>query len=936
MNFKFGRRRTALPSLLLALSLSLGGISLSHAASYYEDALQRFDAKDYEGAVIQLKNALKKEPNKLAIQFLMGKALQKTGDALGAEVAFNEAIKMGISRSEIVIPLGQTLLAQGRHRDMLLHPQLQPQGLPPETQQALILLRASAQSDMGDHRSALETIATARAINERSPTSWLAESAVRIRTRQFNEALQTADKGVTLAPNEAEGHYVKGSVFHAQGLPDQAMANYGRALSLDPMHVEALVATAGIQLDRRQKAEASKTLELLKKAAPDEPRGAYMRSLLAELNGQPDQVKAALTEVTNLLDPVPPGFVQYRPQLLMLNGLAHYGLGEMSKARQYLESLNKLQPNTPVVRLLARIQLNDNSPATAAPLLENYLRYFPDDGMAMTLLGSAYLAQGKTAKATQVLQEAIKKQDKAETRTALGISLLRGGNPTAAMAELDTAWRKDPSQVMAGMTLAQLHMEQKRYPQALTVTRDLIKRNPTHAGLQVMLGDILYRSNQYPAARQAYEKAIQLDPKATTALLQLIRLDIAANRLDAAQSALSNLLREQPKNSEALAEQSRVSAHQGKPDDALRWLTKAREVSSKSDLRWNLALVELHLQKGRLQQAQEEIKLALEKQPDNLATLMLQARIELIAGNAMAARGTLTNATRIAAYDAAAQTSIAQLQLNAGNVQGAAYSLSKALTEHPDHLPARVLMAKVEQLQGTPDKAEQRAKQIAQEHPKDAVAASLQGDLAVARGNIPLAIQFYRQARTLDNNGSNTLALMRALAAQNQVAEALDIGRQRLRLAPSDAPVQLTVADLLARSGRLADAITAYNALLKTEPLNAEAMNNLANAHLQLKDMKSARQVAEKAQKVAPNNPLVVDTLGWVMFLQGQTEQALPLLRDARLRAPGNPEVRYHLAKVLWASRRKSEARDEAREALRLSTKFDGAADAQAIANATQ
>ncbi len=933
MNRTLGRRTRTLPAILLALSLAAAGPSF--AASYYEDALQRFDAKDYPGAVIQLKNALKKEPNKLAIQFLLGKALQKTGDALGAEVAYNEAIKLGISRSEVAIPLGQTLLAQGRHRDMLFHPQLQPQGLPTDTQQSLLLLRASAQSDMGDHRTALETIAAARALNDRSPASWLTETAVRIRTRQFTEALQTAERGIALAPNDAEGHYVRGSVFHAQGLVDQALGSYVRALGLDPMHTETLVAMAGIQLDRKQRDEAGKSLAQLKKAAPDEPRGAYMRSLLAELNGQPDQVTAALQEVTSLLDPVPPGFVQYRPQMLMLNGLAHYGLGEMSKARQYLEALNKIQPNTPVVRLLARIQLNDNSPATAIPLLESYLRNNPDDGMALTLLGSAYIAQGKSAKATQILQEALKKQDKAEIRAALGISLLKSGNPSAALTELESAWRKDPSQVTAGMTLAQLHMEQRRYPQALAVTRDLIKRNPGHAGLQAMQGDILYRSGQASAARQAYEKAIQLDPKASAAALQLVRLDIAENRLESAQKSLTAMLREQPRNSDALAEQSRVSSHQGKPDEALRWLIRAREVSGKKDLRWNLALVELYMQQGKLPQAQEEIKLAIEKQPDNLTTLMTQARIELATGNAVAARSTLNNATRLAAYDAPAQTSIAQLQITAGNVPGAAYSLTKALSEQPNHLPARVLMARVEQLQGEPDKAEQRARQIAAEHPKSAIGVGLLADLASARGNLAAATPLYRQARTLENNAATTLALMRALAAQGQVPEALDIGRQRLRQAPSEAPIQLMVADLLGRTGRFPEAIQAYNAMLKLEPLNVEAMNNLANAHLQLRDLPAARQVAEKAQKIAPNNPLVVDTLGWVMYQQGQIEQALPLLRDARLRAPGNAEIRYHLAKVLVATQRKSEASNEAREALKISTNFDGAADAKLIANGT-
>ena len=93
---------------------------------------------------------------------------------------------------------------------------------------------------------------------------------------------------------------------------------------------------------------------------------------------------------------------------------------------------------------------------------------------------------------------------------------------------------------------------------------------------------------------------------------------------------------------------------------------------------------------------------------------------------------------------------------------------------------------------------------------------------------------------------------------------------------------------------------------------------------------------ARAAHELAPENPMVIDTLGWVFFKQGKFEEALPLLRDARLRAPGNAEIRYHLARVLTATGRKSEAKRELQEALRLATKFEGADDARALLQSLQ
>ncbi len=924
-------RSPALRPTLLALAIGLGGASPALAASYYEDALQRFEAKDYSGAIIQLKNALRNEPNKLAIQFLLGRALQQNGDVVAAEVAYNEAIRLGISRSEVAVPLAQVMVAQGRQREMLAHPQLQPSGLPTDVLQTLLLLRAGAQTDLGDSREALSTIQQARAMNDRRADVWLAEVPVRVRARQFSEALQAADRGVAAAPREAEGQYVKGSVRHVQGHLDAALADYAQALSLDPSHAEALIARAGIFIDRNQLPQAKQALDQLKTASPKEPRAAYLRALVAERENQPAVARAALQEVTQLLDPVPINFVQYRPQLLMLNGLSHYGLNELAKARQYLEAFLKVQPNSPVVRLLARIHMNEGNTALAVPLLETYIRSNPDDGLALSLLGSAYMSQGKAARATQFLQEAIKKQDRPEFRTALGLSMLGNGNTEGAITELETAWRKDPGQVSAGMSLAQLYAQQNRLPQALALVRDMVKRYPDNPTLHHQLGDMLLRSGKTAEARQAYEKALSLNPKLPASRLQLARMDIDANQVAAAEQRLSALLRDTPKNSDAMAEMARVSERKGQSEEALRWLLRARDASDRRDMRWNLALMELNLRQGKPQQALEEGKIALGKQPNDLPTALLYARAQLALGDANGARATLGSATRVADFNAPQQTDIARLQLAAGNTDGAAYSLSKALSGQPGFIPAEALMVQVEQRQGSLDKAEARARQIVQKQPSLALGHSLLGDLALARKNPAAALAAFRQAHKVEPSTGTTLTLMNLLAGQNQANEALDVGRQRLRQAPGDVAVQLLVGDLHARAGRFGDAATAYKAALKTQPQNAQALNNLANAQLKLKDP-AALQTAQAAHKVAPQNPLVIDTLGWVLFQQGQTDQALPLLRDARLRAPDNPEIRYHLAKVLFATGRQAEARDEAREALKISSQFEGSADARSLA----
>jgi tetratricopeptide (TPR) repeat protein len=134
--------------------------------------------------------------------------------------------------------------------------------------------------------------------------------------------------------------------------------------------------------------------------------------------------------------------------------------------------------------------------------------------------------------------------------------------------------------------------------------------------------------------------------------------------------------------------------------------------------------------------------------------------------------------------------------------------------------------------------------------------------------------------------------------------------------------VREALADGYARAGNFGAARTAYESALKFEPDDAELLNILANVLLALKDP-GAIKIAEQALAINPGNSNNIDTLGWVLFQNGQTDKALQLLRD-----PASAEIRYHLAAALTQAGRKNEARDELEAALKggISFEFSGQA----------
>src|SRR5690606_35568550 len=54
-----------------------------------------------------------------------------------------------------------------------------------------------------------------------------------------------------------------------------------------------------------------------------------------------------------------------------------------------------------------------------------------------------------------------------------------------------------------------------------------------------------------------------------------------------------------------------------------------------------------------------------------------------------------------------------------------------------------------------------------------------------------------------------------------------------------------------------------------------------------------------RALAISPDNPAVIDSLGWVYFRMGNIERALPLLEQAFSLMPDH-EIAAHLGEVLW------------------------------------
>jgi tetratricopeptide (TPR) repeat protein len=123
-------------------------------------------------------------------------------------------------------------------------------------------------------------------------------------------------------------------------------------------------------------------------------------------------------------------------------------------------------------------------------------------------------------------------------------------------------------------------------------------------------------------------------------------------------------------------------------------------------------------------------------------------------------------------------------------------------------------------------------------------------------------------------------------------------------------PTRSLLAQTLLNTNQQAEAIEEYRKLLEYNPDNVSALNNLAWLY-QEENNPEGIKYAKRAYELVPNRPEVIDTLGWLLVQNGETNRGLVLLQEAATKAPHIPDIRYHMAAALEKAGRRDEARKE-------------------------
>src|SRR5258706_5492650 len=392
---------------------------------------------------------------------------------------------------------------------------------------------------LGNQSSNSKSAVQSKSQKVANPLNDLLDEAQRdIDKSNFEAAIEPLQKVIAEQPEFAYAHFQLAYVYTALKKTDQARAEYGRTIAIDPKWYEAYLNLGMMLLDKQEGAAAIAPLRKAVELLPSQSRPRYLLAVAQDRTG--DRAGAAQSfEALLHLDPNDITAIDYLGW-----GALHKGNPEEAEAR-FRHAL-QVQPNGAESRRGLAQSLDAQKRPEAAAAYRDYLELMPSDSEARSRLvhllveqkeNDAALAEldrldaGKqptldSLKLRADVQIAAKKWDEsivtlqqalalapsdAQLHGGLGRILLQKREFSAAEKELRFAMRLDGMNLDYWKDLSSTFFLGANYPAALAMLDEIAKMEQPGAGVWFVRAICYDKLNQPKLALDAYQKFLALD-----------------------------------------------------------------------------------------------------------------------------------------------------------------------------------------------------------------------------------------------------------------------------------------------------------------------------------------------------------------------------------------------------------------------------------------
>ena len=440
---------------------------------------------------------------------------------------------------------------------------------------------------------------------------------------------------------------------------------------------------------------------------------------------------------------------------------------------------------------------------------------------------------------------------------------------TQAIDFYKKAYAADPKSPVIGERLAEMYWKAQRIRDAVSEAQEVLKRDPDNVSTRRLLGRIYIRSlgdlspgsGQSEAAGKAieqYKEIRRLDPSDSESALWLVRLYRLRNEHDKAEEVLRGVLKEDPENEPAVEQLTQLLLDEGKSSEAVSLLEGMTNRSSSPQLLDLLG--DAYTQTKDLPKAEKAYRKAAELDPSDLSH----------------------------------QRGLAQTLLSEEKFSDALAVYRKIADLMPDDADVYLRMAQIYREMHQLDHAEENLLKARQYAPGSVEVMYNEAMLYQAQGRYDDAIRVLSDALNGVKGQSAVLpSRRRSLAILYQELGQLYKDRQ-------DYPAAIyTYGEL----GHLGD----------DEDRRARLL--IMDTYRAAKDLSKALQAGKEALAKYPSDPAIRASQALLLGENGQTEDAIKMLRTQLTKTDADRDTYLNIAQVYERARRFKEAEDAAHAA---------------------
>jgi superkiller protein 3 len=330
--------------------------------------------------------------------------------------------------------------------------------------------------------------------------SLLAQAQDALDRKDFAAAIPLLEKIASAKPGEALPHFELGFAYSGLNKDPEAIAEYRRAISLDPNLAPAHL-NLGMTLLDSDPAAAAESFDHAAKLLPGESRPLYLLGQALERNGK------------------------------------------RSDAIEKYRAAAALAPKDDVVLFaLARALLAGSQGSAAESTFRQLLVLKPDSAPAQLGLAESLLSQQKTAEAVDLLGRYLQKiPDDNRARFERAVALQDLNRFDECLRELDRLDEGAAPDAQALKLRGSIYLQQKKWTDADAAFAKALASTPTDAQLHRWMGQTKMELHDYPAGENELRRSLELAPDNSDALHQLVGIYYLSGQYEKTLSTLDLL-----------------------------------------------------------------------------------------------------------------------------------------------------------------------------------------------------------------------------------------------------------------------------------------------------------------------------------------------------------------------------------------------------------